>query len=77
MNSSRSEQVVPIGSLIDGISFSYIHKAFALHPSIASPNLISTLLLPLVVFDMLALLFGIPSHVISDLLTLTLSSNSI
>jgi len=28
-------------------------------PSISSPNLVSTLLLPLVVFDMLALLFGI------------------
>jgi len=45
--------------------------------SISSPNLVSTLLLPLVVFDMLALHFGIPSHIISDLPTLTLSSNPI
>jgi len=37
--------------------------SFALPPSISydsSSNLVSTLLLPLVVFDMLALLFGIP-----------------
>jgi len=40
-------------------------------------NLTSTMLLPLVVFDMLALLFGIPSLIISDLPTLTLSSNLI
>jgi len=44
--------------------------SFALPPSISSPDLISTLLLPLVVFDMLALPFGIPSLIISDLLTL-------
>jgi len=37
------------------------HYCFALPPSISSPILVSTLLLPLVVFDMLALLFGIPS----------------
>jgi len=35
------------------------------------------ILLPLVVFDMLALHFGIPSLIISDLPTLTLSSNPI
>jgi len=33
-------------------------------------SLVSTLLLPLLVFDMLALLFGIPSIIISDLFTL-------
>jgi len=34
----------------------------ALHEN-SSPNLVSTLLLPLLVFDMLALLFGIPSFI--------------
>jgi len=33
--------------------------------------------LPLVVFDMLALLFGFPSLIIADLPTLSLSSNPI
>jgi len=52
-----------------------LHRvSFALPPSISSPNLVSTLLLlPLVVFDMpaiLALLFGIPSLIIWDLSTL-------
>jgi len=51
--------------------------SFALPPSISSPNLISTSLLPLVVFDMLALPFGIPSLIISDLPNLTLSSNQL
>jgi len=51
--------------------------SFALPPSISSPNLVSTLLLRLVVFDMLALPFGIPSFIISDLPTLTLYSNPI
>jgi len=59
----------------------YIHirhrVSFALPPSISSPNLVSTLLLPLVVFDMLALPFGIPFLIILDLPTLKLSSNSI
>jgi len=51
--------------------------SFALPPSISSAYLVSTLLLPFVVFYMLALLFGIPSLIISDLLTLTLSLNPI
>jgi len=51
--------------------------SFALPPSISFPNLVSTLLLPLVVFDTLALLFGFPSLIILDLPTLTLSSNPI
>jgi len=50
---------------------------FALPPSISSPNLVSTLLLPLVVFDMLAFLLGTFSLTISDLPTLTLPSNPI
>jgi len=48
--------------------------SFALPPSISSPYLVSTLLLPLMVFDMH---FGILSLIISDLPTLTLSSNPI
>jgi len=51
--------------------------SFTLPPSISSPNLVSTLFLPLMVFDILALLFGIPSLIISDLPNLTLSSTSI
>jgi len=38
--------------------------SFALPHKTSSPNLVSTLLLPLVVFDMLALPFGIPSFII-------------
>jgi len=43
-----------------------------LPPSISFPNLVSILLLPLMVFYMLALLFRIPSPIISDLPTLRL-----
>jgi len=62
--------------LIFTTSFTPTHQLHSAS-SISSPDLISTLLLPLVVFDMLALLFGIPSLIISDLPTLTLSSNPI
>ena len=53
------------------------HVGFALPPSIFSPYLVSTSLLHLVVFGMLAPLFGVRSHLILDLLTLTLPSNPI
>jgi len=55
----------------------YHRVNFVLPPSISSPNIVSTLLLSLEVFDKLALPFGIPSLIISDLPTLTLSSNQI
>jgi len=58
-----------LSSLLHRVSFS-----FALPPSISSPNLVSTLLLPLVAFDMLALLFGMLSLVISDLPTVMCSN---
>jgi len=51
--------------------------SFAVPLSTSSANLASTLLLPLVVFDMPSLLFGIPSLIISDLPTLTRFSNPV
>ena len=51
------------------------HVSCALPPSIFSPNLVPTLFSHLVVFGMLAPLFGFPSLLILDLLTLTLPSN--
>jgi len=54
--------------------------SFTLPPSLnllSQPLINNRLLLPIIVFDMLALPFGIPSLIISDLPTLTLSSNPI
>ena len=66
-----------------GVSFNMIRwftpqqVSFALPPSIFSPYLVSTPLSHLVVFRMLAPLFGIPFHLILNLLTRTLPSNPI
>ena len=51
------------------------HVSFALPTSIFSPNLVSTLLSPLVVFGTLAAVFGFPSLLILDLLTYKLPLN--
>jgi len=53
------------------------HVSFTLPTSISYHNLTSTLLLPLVLFDILAILFRIPSLRIWNLLPLTLPSNLI
>ena len=53
------------------------HVSFAVPPLIFSPYLVSTSLSHLVLFGMLAPLFGIPFHLILDQLKLTLPSNPI